>query len=270
MSLGDKPDGKNQLKINKVINKKTISVVLPAYNAEKTLTQTFSEIPFDIVDHVILVDDRSSDKTLSVARELGIGHIIAHEKNLGYGGNQKSCYRKALEIGSDIVVMLHPDYQYDPRLIHSMCYLIANEVYEVVLGSRILGKGALRGGMPFYKYIANRFLTLFQNLMMNQKLSEYHTGYRAFSANVLRSISFEVNSDDFVFDNQMLAQIFYRGFEIAEITCPTKYFDEASSINIRRSTRYGIGVLGVSFRYLFAKAGIRKSRIFRDAPATGN
>ncbi len=246
-----------------MIKDKKISVVLPAYNAEKTLKKTFSEIPFDIVDHVILVDDKSSDRTLKVARELGIEHIIEHERNFGYGGNQKSCYRKALDIHSDIVVMLHPDYQYDPRLIHSMCYMIANGVYEVVLGSRILGKGALKGGMPFYKYIANRFLTLFQNLMMNQKLSEYHTGYRAFSSNVLRSIDFDANSDDFVFDNQMLAQIFYAGFEIAEITCPTKYFDEASSINISRSIKYGLGVLGVSLRYFLARKGIRKSRIFR-------
>ena len=242
---------------------KRISIVLPAFNAEKTLKQTFKEIPFDIVDHVILVDDKSSDQTLTVARELGIGHIIEHEHNLGYGGNQKSCYRKALEINSDIVVMLHPDYQYDPRLIHSMCYLIANGVYEVVLGSRILGKGALKGGMPFYKYVANRFLTLFQNLLMNQKLSEYHTGYRAFSSNVLKSINFEVNSDDFVFDNQMLAQIFFQGFEIAEITCPTKYFDEASSINIARSMKYGLGVLGVSLGYFLAKKGIRKNLLYK-------
>ncbi len=247
-----------------MIRDKKITVVLPAYNAEKTLQRTFREIPFDIVDHVILVDDKSSDKTLMVARELGIDHIIEHEQNLGYGGNQKSCYRKALDINSDIVVMLHPDYQYDPRLIHSMCYLIANGVYEVVMGSRVLGKGALRGGMPFYKYLANRFLTLFQNLMMKQKLSEYHTGYRAFSSGVLRCINFHENSDDFVFDNQMLAQIFYAGYEIAEITCPTKYFDEASSINVKRSIKYGLGVLGVSLAYFLARKGIRKSRIFRQ------
>ncbi len=245
-----------------MINDKTISVVLPAYNAAKTLAQTFGEIPFDIVDHVILVDDKSSDKTLEVADRLGIEHIIVHEHNLGYGGNQKSCYRKALELGSDIVVMLHPDYQYDPRLIHSMCYLIANGVYPVVLGSRILGKGALRGGMPLYKYVANRFLTLFQNFLMNQKLSEYHTGYRAFSSGVLEAIDFEANSDDFLFDNQMLAQIFYAGFDIAEITCPTKYFHDASSINMARSIRYGLGVLGVSLGYLLARTGIHRSRIF--------
>ncbi len=204
-----------------MIRDNSIAVVMPAYNAEKTLENTFSDIPMDIVDHIILVDDKSSDQTVIVARELGIKNIIEHEENKGYGGNQKSCYLKALDLKSDIVVMLHPDYQYDPRLIHSMCFLIANGVYEVVLGSRILGRGALKGGMPKYKYIANRFLTLFQNLLIRQKLSEYHTGYRAFSANVLRKINFEVNSDDFVFDNQMLAQIFYAGFEIAEITCPT-------------------------------------------------
>ncbi len=248
-----------------MIKDKIISVVLPAYNAEKTLESTFSEIPFDIVDHVILVDDGSNDRTLKVARDLGIKHIIEHELNLGYGGNQKSCYKKALEINSDIVVMLHPDYQYDPRLIHSMCFLIANGVYDVVLGSRILGKGALKGGMPFYKYLANRFLTLFQNLIMNQKLSEYHTGYRAFSSNVLQQINFQVNSDDFVFDNQMLAQIFYAGFEIAEITCPTKYFEEASSINISRSIKYGFGVMRVSLGYFLARTGIRKGRIYKEA-----
>jgi glycosyltransferase involved in cell wall biosynthesis len=248
-----------------MIRDKSIAVVMPAYNAEKTLKKTFSDIPLDIVDHIILVDDKSNDQTVIVARELGIKHVIEHEENKGYGGNQKSCYLKALDLKADIVVMLHPDYQYDPKLIHSMCYLIANGVYEVVLGSRILGRGALKGGMPIYKYIANRFLTLFQNLMIRQKLSEYHTGYRAFSANILRKINFEVNSDDFVFDNQMLAQIFYAGFEIAEITCPTKYFEEASSINVKRSIKYGMGVMGVSFRYFLARKKILKSRIFREA-----
>jgi glycosyltransferase involved in cell wall biosynthesis len=245
-----------------MINNKTITVVLPAYNAEKTLEQTFHEIPFDIVDHVILVDDRSSDNTVKVARELGIKHVIIHAENKGYGGNQKTCYDKARELKSDIVVMLHPDYQYSPKLIHSMCYLIANGVYEIVFGSRILGKGALKGGMPLYKYIANRFLTLAQNILMNQKLSEYHTGYRAFSGNVLQKINYHLNSDDFVFDNQMIAQIFYAGFEIAEITCPTRYFDEASSINITRSIKYGIGVLGVSFSYLLQRTGLFKFNIF--------
>jgi glycosyltransferase involved in cell wall biosynthesis len=232
-----------------MINNKRITVVLPAYNVEKTLEQTYREIPFDIVDEVVLVDDLSRDNTIALAEQLGIRHIISHEQNKGYGGNQKSCYNKALELGSDIIVMLHPDYQYTPRLIHSMCYLIANGVYEVVLGSRILGKGALKGGMPIYKYIANRFLTLFQNLLLNQKLSEYHTGYRAFSRRVLESINYQANSDDFVFDNQMLAQIFYKGFEVAEITCPTKYFEEASSINIRRSIIYGFGVIFTSLLY---------------------
>ena len=241
-----------------MINGKTICVVLPAYNAEKTLEITYREIPFDIVDMVILVDDSSKDNTVEVARQLGIQHIIRHEKNRGYGGNQKSCYNKALELNADIVVMLHPDYQYTPKLIHSMCYLIANGVYEVVMGSRILGKGALKGGMPFYKYVSNRFLTLSQNILMNQKLSEYHTGYRAFSARVLRSIRFNENSDDFVFDNQMIAQIFAAGFEIAEITCPTKYFEEASSINFKRSTIYGLGVLKVSFSFMLHKLGLAR------------
>ena len=246
-----------------MINNKTITVVLPAYNAEKTLEITYNEIPFDIVDNVILVDDLSHDKTIEKARELGIKYIVEHKVNRGYGGNQKSCYNKALELKSDIVVMLHPDYQYTPKLIHSMCYLIANEVYEVVLGSRILGKGAIKGGMPLYKYISNRILTLSQNLIMNQKLSEYHTGFRAFSRKVLESISYNENSDDFVFDNQMLAQIFNAGFEIAEITCPTKYFDEASSINFRRSMKYGIGVLSTSFSYRFHRMGILKRTIFK-------
>ncbi len=240
-----------------------ITVVLPAYNAEKTLEQTYREIPFDIVDHVILVDDSSRDQTLQVAEKLGIHHIIRHEKNLGYGGNQKSCYNKALELESDIVVMLHPDYQYTPRLLHSMCYLIANQVYEVVLGSRVLGKGALKGGMPRYKYIANRLLTLFQNLLMNQKLSEYHTGFRAFSGKVLRSINYNMNSEDFVFDNQMIAQIFYAGFEIAEITCPTRYFKEASSINLKQSTIYGLGVLKTSLQYRLQKMRLGKFSIFK-------
>lgn len=245
-----------------MINNKSITVVLPAYNAAKTLEQTFREIPFDIVDHVILVDDKSSDNTVKVAMDLGIKHVIIHSENKGYGGNQKTCYDKAMELKSDIVVMLHPDYQYSPKLIHSMCYLIANGVYEVVLGSRILGKGALKGGMPIYKYIANRFLTLTQNILMSQKLSEYHTGYRAFSGNVLQKVDYHLNSDDFVFDNQMLAQIFYAGFEIAEITCPTRYFDEASSINIRRSIKYGMGVLGVSLSYRLQKMKLCRFKIF--------
>ena len=239
-----------------MINNKIITVVLPAYNAEKTLMNTYMEIPFDIVDNVILVDDNSFDNTVQVAQKIGIKYILRHEKNKGYGANQKTCYSKALEINSDIIVMLHPDYQYTPKLIHSMCFLIANEVYDVVLGSRILGKGALRGGMPLYKYLSNRVLTFSQNIMLGQKLSEYHSGYRAFSGKVLRNINFSANSDDFIFDNQMLAQIFGKGYEIAEITCPTKYFKEASSINLKRSIHYGLGVLMVSLRYRFEKWGL--------------
>lgn len=231
---------------------------MPAYNAAKTIEKTFREIPFDIVDDVILVDDRSSDNTVEVGNRLNIKHIVQHEKNKGYGGNQKSCYNKAKEIGADIVIMLHPDYQYTPRLIHSMSYIIAQGLYPVVFGSRILGKGALKGGMPWYKYVANRILTLFQNTLINQKLSEYHTGYRAFSKEVLHTIPYELNSDDFIFDNQMVAQIFYAGFEIGEITCPTKYFDEASSINLSRSAIYGLGVLKVSLQYRLAKWGLYK------------
>jgi glycosyltransferase involved in cell wall biosynthesis len=245
-----------------MIGQNIIAVVLPAYNAERTLESTFREIPFDIVDHVILVDDRSNDRTVELAHKLGIKHIIEHSVNKGYGGNQKTCYDKALDINADIIVMLHPDYQYTPKLIHSMCYLISNNIYKVVLGSRILGKGALKGGMPFYKYFANRILTLIQNLLMNNKLSEYHTGYRAFSAEVLRKINYKDNSDDYIFDNQIIAQIMWAGFEIAEITCPTSYFKEASSINFSRSIRYGFGVIGVSFSYLFARLGFCKPGIF--------
>lgn len=236
-----------------MIHNKKVVVVLPAFNAARTLEKTYNEIPFDIVDEVILVDDFSSDGTSELARKLEVTHVIRHEKNKGYGGNQKSCYNKALESNADIVVMLHPDYQYTPKLIHSMCYLIANNVYEVVLGSRILGKGAIRGGMPVYKYISNRLLTLIQNLLMGQKLSEYHTGFRAFSGAVLQRIDYNRNSDDFVFDNQMLAQICFEGYQIAEITCPTKYFEEASSIGLSKSITYGLGVLKTSFNYFLAK-----------------
>jgi glycosyltransferase involved in cell wall biosynthesis len=240
---------------------KRIIVVMPAYNAEKTLEQTYREIPGEI-DEVILVDDVSHDNTVEVARQLGLQYVIRHEENKGYGGNQKTCYNKAIELNADVVVMLHPDYQYTPKLLHSMTYLIANDVYKVVLGSRILGKGALRGGMPKYKYIANRFLTLTQNILMGQKLSEYHTGYRAFAREVLERINYNANSDDFVFDNQMLAQIFYAGYEIAEITCPTKYFDDASSINFRRSVKYGLGVLGTALKYFLQKRGMSKYDLF--------
>lgn len=247
-----------------MIDSKKIAVVLPAYNAAKTLEITYREIPLDIVDFVILVDDKSQDDTVEVGKRLGIKHVLTHDKNKGYGGNQKSCYNKALELGADIIVMLHPDYQYTPKLIESMTFLIARDVYPVVLGSRILGKGALRGGMPFYKYLANRLLTFSQNVLMNQKLSEYHTGYRAFSAEVLQSINYKQNSDDFVFDNQMIAQIFFAGYEIAEITCPTKYFEGASSINFSRSVKYGLGVLKTSFAYRFQKWGIANYRIFKN------
>ena len=246
-----------------MLNGKKICIVLPAYNAASTLEQTYNEIPFDIVDEIVLVDDASSDKTTEKAKELGISNIIRHEQNRGYGGNQKSCYAKALELGADIIIMLHPDYQYTPKLIHSIASIIAYDVYPVVLASRILGKGALNGGMPKYKYIANRFLTLTQNILMSQKLSEYHSGYRAFSKEVFKKIDVSKNSEDFVFDNQMIAQIFYAGFEIGEVTCPTKYFKEASSINFSRSITYGLGVLGVSFQYRIAKLGIFKSTIFR-------
>lgn len=238
-------------------------MVLPAYNAAKTLEKTFREIPFDIVDEVILVDDASKDNTSELARNLGIQHVIVHKQNKGYGGNQKSCYDKAREIGADIVVMLHPDYQYTPKLIRSMAYLIAEGVYPAVFGSRILGNGALQGGMPMYKYIANRLLTFFQNIMLNQKLAEYHTGYRAFSREILDTVDYNVNSDDFVFDNEMIAQIFMAGFSIAEITCPTKYFPEASSINFVRSSKYGLGVLRVSFQYRLHKWGLIRHRIFK-------
>lgn len=245
-----------------MINGQKIVVVLPAYNAAKTLRQTYREIDRALVDEIILVDDASKDDTISIAKEIGINHIIRHEKNKGYGGNQKSCYRKALDIGADIVVMLHPDYQYTPALIGPMVSLIANGVYSVVLGSRILGKGALKGGMPFYKYFFNRLLTMTQNFLMNQKLSEYHTGYRAYHREVLLAVPFEKNSDDFVFDNELLAQIFFAGYEIAEITCPTKYFEEASSINLKRSVVYGLGVWRVSVQYFLHRTGLVKSSIF--------
>ncbi len=242
------------------LNKKIV-VVLPAYNAGLTLKKTIGEIPKDIVDEIVLVDDNSTDNTIAVANELGLKHIVRHEKNTGYGGNQKSCYDKALELNADIVVMLHPDYQYTPLLLVPMISVIGNGLYKVVFGSRILGKGALKGGMPMYKYISNRFLTFFQNVLMNQKLSEYHTGYRAYDSEVLRKVKFQNNSDDFIFDNEMIAQIFYNNFEIAEITCPTKYFEEASSINLQRSIKYGLGVLKVSVLYFLTKLGIYKWKL---------
>jgi len=244
-----------------MFNGKKIIVVMPAYRAALTLERTYREIPFDLVDDVILVDDASPDNTVDVARQLGIRHVIRHDKNKGYGGNQKTCYAKALELGADVVVMLHPDYQYTPMLLPAMISIIGNGLYPVVFASRILGKGALKGGMPMYKYVANRFLTFTQNLLMNQKLSEYHTGYRAFSGEVLRSLDFTHNSDDFIFDNEMIAQIFYKGYEIAEVTCPTKYFEEASSINFARSSIYGLGVLRTSVLYMLTKLGLMRWKI---------
>jgi len=240
---------------------KKVIVVLPAYNAEKTLKQTYSEIPMDTVDEVLLVDDASSDATVNVARELGIPHIV-HDKNRGYGANQKTCYREVLKRGADIVIMLHPDYQYTPKLIPSMVNLISNGLFDVVLGSRTLGVGAMKGGMPLYKYVANRFLTFVENILVHYKLAEYHTGYRAFSRDVLEAIDFERDSDDFVFDNQMLVQIIYKGFSIGEVSCPTKYFPEASSINFKRSVKYGLGVLKTGIQFRLHKWNIIKCKLF--------
>ena len=236
---------------------------MPAYNAEQTLERTYHEIPFEIVDDVVLVDDASRDNTESVAKSLGINNVIKHVKNRGYGGNQKTCYAKALELGADIIIMLHPDYQYTPKLIHSIAYLIAQDLYPVVIASRILGNGALKGGMPLYKYIANRFLTLFQNILVGEKLSEYHTGYRAFSREIFHTIDVEQNSDDFVFDNQMLSQIIFAGFPIGEITCPTKYFEEASSINFKRSLVYGAGVVATSLQHFLCKIGLLSMKRYK-------
>ncbi len=237
---------------------------MPAYNAEKTLPKTYDEVPRDIVDEVLLVDDHSSDGTSSLARELGL-RTFRHPENRGYGGNQKTCYREALKLGADIVVMLHPDYQYSPRLVTAMASMIASGHYDVVLGSRILGGGALAGGMPLYKYVANRCLTLAENLLLGAKLSEYHTGYRAFSREVLEGLPLDRYSDDFVFDNQMLAHAIYRGYALGEISCPTRYFPEASSINFFRSCRYGFGVLGTAFSFRLRKMGLGGSKIFSEA-----
>lgn len=236
---------------------------MPAYNAAKTLRQTYADIPFDIVDDIVLVDDASTDNTIEVARSLGIPHIIPHNDNLGYGGNQKTCYNKAIELNADIIVMLHPDYQYNPKLIPAMAGLIADGIYPVVMGSRILGKNALDNGMPFYKYFFNRALTFFQNLLLNQKLSEYHSGYRAYDVAVLRSINFMANSDDFVFDNQLLLQVIAKKYTIGEISCPARYFPEASSINFSRSCRYGWGIVTNTFAYLVHRAGIVRSQLFK-------
>ncbi|TAN43418.1 MAG: glycosyltransferase family 2 protein [Nitrospirae bacterium] len=245
-----------------ILNKKLI-VVMPAYNAEKTLIQTYEELHHEYVDEVILVDDASWDNTAAVAAKLGIKTIV-HEKNKGYGANQKTCYAEALRHGGDIVVMLHPDYQYSPRLVTSMAFMLASGHYDIVLGSRILGGESLKGGMPLYKYIANRFLTLFQNMVLGVKLSEYHTGLRAFTREVLETITTSANSDDFIFDNEMLVQAVYKGYRIGEISCPTRYFPEASSINLRRSIKYGLGVLAVTMKYVLQKAGLKEFLIFRE------
>jgi glycosyltransferase involved in cell wall biosynthesis len=240
---------------------KRVVVILPAYNASRTLKQTYDELPHDIVDDVILTDDASRDNTAELAENLGI-HTIRHDTNRGYGGNQKTCYAAALARGADIVVMLHPDYQYTPRLVTAMASMIASEQFDAVLGSRILGRGALAGGMPVYKYIANRVLTLIQNLLVGYKLSEYHTGYRAWSREILQLLPLMNCSDDFVFDNQMLAQAIFFGFRIGEISCPTKYFPEASSIDFRRSVTYGLGVLKTSVQFRLQRWGIARYPIF--------
>lgn len=244
-----------------MLNGKKIVVVMPAYNAAKTLRHTYEEIPHEIVDGVILVDDASRDETVAVAAELGITTFI-HRRNAGYGANQKTCYRRALAMGADVIVMLHPDYQYSPKLITAMAAMITSGLYHTVLGSRVLGRGARAGGMPLYKYVSNRVLTLIQNLCLGQKLTEYHSGYRAFSREVLLRLPLGENSDDFVFDNEMLAQLRYFGYEIAEVTCPSKYFPDASSINWWRSIRYGFGVLGTTVIYLQARLGIARPRLF--------
>src|SRR5436853_3266180 len=246
-----------------MINGKRVAVVMPAYNAEKTLEVTVRELP-ELVDTCILVDDHSSDNTVEIAKRLGLQYFI-HNQNYGHGRNQQTCYREALAAGADVVIMLHPDYQYTPLLVTAMASMVAHGVYDVVLGSRIIGGQALRGGMPFYKYVANRFLTAFENLFLGVKLSEYHTGYRAFSAKVLLNLPLLENSDDFVFDNQMLAQCVHFGFRIGEVSCPTKYFEDASSINFRRSVKYGLGVLATTLQFAFQKWGLAHYRIFNPA-----
>ena len=244
-----------------MLKEKHIVVVMPAYNAERTLRRTYAEIPTDVVDHVVLVDDKSRDKTAEIARSLEIRTIV-HSRNLGYGGNQKTCYKEAIKLGADVVIMVHPDYQYTPRLITAMASLIAEDLFDCVLGSRILGVGALRGGMPRYKYMANRVLTFFQNLLLDYKLSEYHTGYRAFSRKLLEALPLDTNDDDFVFDNQMLSQIIYAGFNIGEITCPTRYMEDSSSISFPKAVLYGIGVIKTSVAFRLHRWGLQKHRLF--------
>ena len=244
-----------------MIHGKKVVVVMPAYNAEKTLRKTYEEIPFEYVDDIILVDDYSSDRTVAVAKELHIKTFV-HRQNRGYGANQKTCYTEALKLGADVIIMIHPDYQYTPKLIVAMASLIALGQYDVVLGSRVLSEGALKGGMPLYKYISNRVLTFIQNILLNKKLSEYHTGYRAFSRNVLETLPLRENSDDFVFDNQMLSQVCFFNYSIGEISCPTKYFEDASSVNFKQGVIYGVGVLKTSFSYWLQKSGFINSKLF--------
>jgi len=245
-----------------MLNQKKIIVVMPAYNAASTLEKTYREIPHDIVDDVIVVDDKSNDNTAEVAKSLGINHVITHEKNTGYGGNQKSCYKAALDLGADVVIMLHPDYQYTPKLCLSMASILSEGIFDCALGSRILGQGALKGGMPLHKYISNRVLTAFQNFLLDYKLSEYHTGYRAFTREVLERLPLENNSDNFLFDNQMLAQIIYAGYEIGEITCPTRYDEDSSSISLKASSEYGLGVIATSIKFRLHRWGFSKSDLF--------
>ena len=246
-----------------MINNQKVVVIMPAYNAEKTLKQTYDDISCDFVDEVILVDDFSNDRTKEISKELNIT-TITHEKNLGYGGNQKSCYKAALKASADIVVMLHPDYQYTPKLIPAIVTMMAFGEYDAVLASRMLGNSALKGGMPFYKFVANKFLTGFENVFLGEKVSEYHTGFRGFKKEVLENLPLEDCSDDFIFDNEMLALMFYHNYKVGEISCPTKYFKEASSINFLRSCKYGFGVLLVSLRYRLAKLGL-KTKIFKPS-----
>lgn len=247
-----------------MLNDRRVAVVMPAYNAERTLLRTYREIPRDVVDHVIVVDDGSSDRTREIAAGLQGVEVLAHAENQGYGGNQKTCYGRALETGADVIVMIHPDYQYTPRLCTAMASMVAYGVYDCVLGSRILGTGALRGGMPVYKYLANRFLTMFQNLMLGAKLSEYHTGYRAYSRTALEAIPFERNSDDFVFDNQLLLQLLHGGYEIGELSCPTRYAPESSSISLRGSLRYGAKVILNTLTLLLHRWNLKPSVVFAD------
>jgi glycosyltransferase involved in cell wall biosynthesis len=245
-----------------MINEKKIVVVMPAYNAEKTLAKTYNDLPMDVIDDVIVVDDCSTDNTAELAKKLGIKHVIRHEKNRGYGGNQKTCYKAALDLNADVVVMVHPDYQYEPKLVTAMSSMLIEGVFDAVLGSRILGPGALVGGMPIYKYIANRLLTAFQNIMVSYKLSEYHTGYRAFSREILETLPLDQNSEDFIFDNQMLVQIIGAGYSIGEVTCPTRYMEDSSSINLQRSIKYGLSVILTTFEYKLVKLGVLKSKRF--------